>query len=76
MEEFTTKDILQLRSGGPKMSILRFIGADKSNIQLSTEDEFLKMQGFNEGDVICQWFDDKNKLTSGAFKREMLIKVK
>lgn len=75
MEDLKVTDVVQLNAGGPKMSILRFIGADKSNFQLKTADEFIKLQGFKEGDVICQWFDG-NKLSTGTFKRETLIMVK
>lgn len=71
MEELKTTDVVQLNAGGPKMSIVRFIGADNSNFQMQTADEVLKMQGFKDGDVICQWFDG-NKLSSGTFKRETL----
>lgn len=71
MEELKTTDVVQLNAGGPKMSIVRFIGADSSNFQMQTADEVLKMQGFKDGDVICQWFDG-NKLSSGTFKRETL----
>ena len=74
MEDLKVTDVVKLNAGGPKMSILRFIGADKSNFQLKTADEFIKLQGFKEGDVICQWFDG-NKLSTGTFKRETLIKV-
>ncbi|MES2592156.1 MAG: DUF2158 domain-containing protein [Bacteroidota bacterium] len=72
MQELKSTDVVQLNAGGPKMSILRIIGADKTNFQLKTADELLKMQGFGEGDVICQWFEG-NKLTSGTFKRDTLI---
>lgn len=75
MEDLKVTDVVQLNAGGPKMSILRFIGGDKSNFQLKTADEFIKLQGFKEGDVICQWFDG-NKLSTGTFKRETLIMVK
>ena len=75
MESFKITDVVKLNSGGPKMSIIRFIEAEQSNFQLKTADEFLKLQGFNNGDVICQWFDE-NKLLTGTFKRETLIVVK
>jgi len=75
MKDLKLTDVVQLNSGGPKMSIIRFIGLDKSNFQLKTADEFLKLQGFKEGDVICQWFDG-SKLSNGTFKRETLNKVK
>ena len=71
MEELKTTDVVQLNSGGPEMSIIRFIGVEGSNFDVQTADELLKMQGFNDGDVICQWFDG-NKLSSGTFKRETL----
>ena len=72
MEDLKVTDVVQLNSGGPKMSIVRFIGADNSNFQLKAADEFIKLQGFQEGDVICQWFDG-NKLFTGTFKRESLV---
>ncbi|MFO7720403.1 MAG: DUF2158 domain-containing protein [Gillisia sp.] len=72
MEDLKVTDVVQLNAGGPKMSILRFIGSDKSNFQLKAADEFIKLQGFKEGDVICQWFDG-NKLSQGTFKRDTLI---
>lgn len=75
MEELKITDVVQLNAGGPKMSILRFIGEDKSIFQLKSADEFIKLQGFREGDVICQWFDG-NKLSTGTFKRETLIIIK
>ncbi len=74
MEELKSTDIVQLNSGGPKMSILRFIGTDNTNIKLKVADDALKICGFTEGDVICQWFDG-NKLTTGTFKRCTLIVI-
>ncbi len=75
MKDLNITDVVQLNSGGPKMSVVRFIGAQKSNFQLKAADEFLKLQGFDEGDVICQWFD-AGKLSNGTFKRDALKKVK
>ena len=37
-----TGDIVQLKSGGPRMTVQRVIGADKSNFGLKAADEFLK----------------------------------
>ena len=74
MEDLKINDVVQLNSGGPKMSIIRFIGAENSNLQLKMADEFIKLQGFADGDVICHWFDG-SKLSSGTFKKETLIKV-
>ena len=65
-------DIVQLKSGGPKMTVQRIIGSDKSNFGTKAADEFLKMKGFDDGDVICQWFEG-NRLSDGTFKADTLI---
>lgn len=70
----TTGDIVQLRSGGPKMTIQRVIGTERSNFGLKAADEYLKMRGFTDGDVICQWFEG-NTLQDGTFKTASLSKV-
>jgi uncharacterized protein YodC (DUF2158 family) len=67
-----TGDIVQLRSGGPKMTIQRIIGVDRTNFGLKAADEYLKMRGFNDGDVICQWFEG-NTLRDGTFKTASLV---
>ena len=72
MEELKLADRVKLNSGGPEMSILRFIGTDK---QTRISDDYLKKQGYKDGDVVCQWFEE-NKLLSGNFKRESLRVVK
>jgi uncharacterized protein YodC (DUF2158 family) len=69
-----TGDIVQLKSGGPKMTIQRVIGDDKSNFGLKATDEYLKIRGFTDGDVICQWFEGDN-LRDGTFKISSLIKL-
>lgn len=74
MEDLKITDVVQLNSGGPKMSIIRIIGSDRSSFQFRASDEFLKLQGFKDGDVVCQWFDG-SKLSTGNFKRESLIKI-
>jgi len=69
-----TGDIVQLKSGGPKMTIQRLIGSENSNLGLKAADEYLKMRGFGEGDVICQWFEG-NTLRDGTFKISSLVKT-
>ena len=64
-------DVVQLKSGGTKMTVQRIIGADKSTFGLTTADEFLKLRGFADGDVICQWFEN-NSLKDGTFKANTL----
>ena len=72
--EYNLGDIVQLKSGGPQMTVQRIIGSDKSNLMIKASDEFMKTQGFKEGDVVCQWFNG-NKLESGTFKAESLKKI-
>ncbi len=59
--------IVQLKSGGPKMTVQRVIGTDKSNSGLKAADEYLKLRGYADDDVICQWFEG-NILRDGTFK--------
>lgn len=68
---FKTGDVVQLKSGGPKMTVQRILGADKSNPYLKNIDANLKVHGVREGDVMCQWFVD-TKLESAPFKQEVL----
>jgi uncharacterized protein YodC (DUF2158 family) len=72
--EFTTGDVVQLASGGPKMTVQRIADRDP-NYLFKTQDAVLKMSGFTGGDVVCQWFGDNGKVESDVFKPTMLIKV-
>ncbi len=71
MEQLKMGDVVQLKSGGPKMTIQRIMGSDKSNFGVKAADEFLKLSGYKDGDVICQWFEG-NSLRDGTFKTESL----
>jgi uncharacterized protein YodC (DUF2158 family) len=71
--EYNLGDIVQLKSGGPQMTVQRIIGSDNSNLMIKAADEFMKTQGYREGDVVCQWFNG-SKLESGTFKAEGLKK--
>jgi uncharacterized protein YodC (DUF2158 family) len=66
--------VVQLKSGGPKMTVQRILGADKSNFGLKAADEFLKLSGYKDGDVVCQWFEG-NSLRDGTFKTETLNQI-
>jgi uncharacterized protein YodC (DUF2158 family) len=74
MEILKIGDVVQLRSGGPKMTVQRIIGSDNNNIGLKAGDEFLKLRGFKDGDVICNWFEGSS-LRDGTFKIESLIQL-
>jgi len=51
MSEFKIGDIVQLKSGGPKMTV----------IEVREENE-----------ILCTWFDEKNKQEGGIFLSETL----
>ena len=71
---FNTGTVVQLKSGGPKMTIKGIIG-DKNNPLNKTEEVGLKMGGYGDGDIYCQWFNDSNKLEFASFKPKMLDEV-
>lgn len=66
-------DIVQLKSGGPKMTIQRIIGDYQENDRLKMADNLIKISGYKNGDLICQWFNG-NKLEIGTFSSEMIQK--
>ena len=71
MDSIKVGDVVQLKSGGPKMTVQRVIGSDQSNLGLKASDEFLKLKGFRDGDVVCNWFE-ASSLKDGTFKLESL----
>lgn len=71
MDSIKIGDVVQLKSGGPKMTVQRVLGSDQSNLGLKASDEFLKLKGFRDGDVICNWFE-ASSLKDGTFKVESL----
>lgn len=72
--EYKVGDVVQLKSGGPQMTIQRILGYNDSNFMIKAADEFMKTQGFTNGDLVCQWFNG-NKLESGNFKAESIIPI-
>lgn len=64
---FCIGDTVQLRSGGPLMTVDHVI-------TLLPEDEVFLEEGLKPGDVICQWFYN-DRLQGKAFKSSVLLKV-
>ncbi|WP_112198021.1 YodC family protein [Rahnella sp. NRRL B-41462] len=61
---FSVGDVVMLKSGSPLMTVAGVKAAD-SEFWL-----FMGM-GYNDGDVVAEWFDGKN-LKRGEFRKEML----
>lgn len=55
MPEFKEGDIVQLNSGGPKMTVIE-LNADRSGVGVGPDDG-----------IRCTWFDEKNKQSSNVF---------
>jgi uncharacterized protein YodC (DUF2158 family) len=67
-------EVVQLKSGVEKMTVERIIGKNFHIARIDMQDKMLKMTGYENGDVCCQWFVGK-KLESSVFKKEMLEKI-
>lgn len=52
--EFIEGKVVQLKSGGPIMTIDYVVGSSA----IAGQDKLLYEQGLVDGDVICQWFSD------------------
>ena len=72
MENLQIGVVVQLKSGGPKMTVQRIIGDDSTNIGIKATDEYFKLRGYKDGDVICNWFEGSS-LKDGTFKKESLV---
>jgi len=74
METIIIGDLVQLKSGGPKMTVKRIVGHGLDTWQGKTNEQVLKIQGYKVGDLVCIWFEE-NKLNEGVFPLETLQKV-
>lgn len=64
-------DVVQLKSGGPNMTVVRIIGFEKTNNKTQIADKLMSTAGYENGDVICEWFDKTERKTE-AFKASSL----
>ena len=57
------------------MTVEYVLGSDSNGTKEKFLSQQMKMQGFENGDVYCTWFDGKT-LKNGCFKSKMLTKQK
>ena len=60
MSDLKPSQIVELKSGGPKMTVLFVIGAQDTNRALTIT---ALNQGYANGDVMCEWFDGEDRKT-------------
>ena len=68
MKEFMTGDVVQLKSGGPKMTVHKIMGPMESDLLAAA------FKGADKGDVECKWFEN-GRIESAFFKPQMLVQA-
>ncbi|NPU99898.1 MAG: DUF2158 domain-containing protein [Brevinematales bacterium] len=68
---FKVGDVVQLNSGGPKMTVEMVIGASDNNPASIAIGNQAKMRGMKEGDCFCKWFEGK-EIKQDFFKADTI----
>ena len=63
-QKFKTGDIVQLKSGGPEMTVKEYKRVTKPDLTGAVSDN----------ELICEWFD-KNELKTGYFHQDSLENI-
>lgn len=65
---FQKGDKVFLKSGSPEMTVIRVIGETDGNKM----DEVMRMRGFDDDDLLCEFINQKSKSERAAFKAIMV----
>ena len=69
MEEIKVGSIVELLSGGPKMTVEAILG---SRTLIGVHAMAARDGGYVDGDPYCSWFESGNKLKKNFFHKEAL----
>jgi uncharacterized protein YodC (DUF2158 family) len=64
---FKPGDVVQLKSGGPTMTVTGVVGQDPLLNVLKAA------QGLSDGDIAVEYFDSANKLVKHTFKASSVV---
>ena len=70
MASFKEGDVVQLNSGGMKMTVNYVVGSGGEH------DNMFKISGYADADVSCEWFSSNNKIEKAMFKSSTITTVK
>jgi uncharacterized protein YodC (DUF2158 family) len=75
MGQFIKGNVVRLKSGGPDMTIARVLGIEKDNAIIEMADSLILGAGYENGDLICEWFEKTTK-KDGVFKASSVELIK
>ena len=70
MADFKSGDVVQLASGGPKMTVQGTVGSFRSHPQTYRQ---LRLHGLSDDQLVCKYWDESaQKFQTDYFRSEML----
>ncbi|MDQ6904135.1 MAG: DUF2158 domain-containing protein [Bacteroidota bacterium] len=71
-KKLKANDIVRLKSGGPKMTVLEYYKNDWEGIKAAVGRTGKKSEPIETSLVICQWFDKEDKYWKKEFEEDTL----